>query len=257
MSIIGKNIRKIRGVKNMNQSDFAELFGLKRASIGAYEEGRAEPKLNTLIEIANYFGMSLDDLLLKELSVNSLYRFDIFGEDLAGDVPNNLTPKESLAGILEVPYLELSKRQTYFSSKIDLNRLPVISLPLEKGRRYLSIELGHEAKRGIGLSYGDILVCCLSKEQKPESVELEKVYLFEFEQEFILEKVNAKSMSVLKLGGNNQSSYSKSMDTRQLKKIWELHGSYSVGFIENTPFERRLARLEEKFSELNIDSEKN
>ena len=57
MSKIGNNIRKIRSVKNLNQSDFADLFELKRASIGAYEEGRAEPKINTVIEIANYFGV--------------------------------------------------------------------------------------------------------------------------------------------------------------------------------------------------------
>jgi transcriptional regulator with XRE-family HTH domain len=55
MSKIGSNIRKIRTVKGLNQSQFAELFDLNRARIGAYEEGRAEPKIDVVIEIAKYF----------------------------------------------------------------------------------------------------------------------------------------------------------------------------------------------------------
>ena len=84
MSFIGKNIKKIRTVKKINQVDFAELFGLARASVGSYEEGRAEPKVDTIIAIANHFGISIDLLLKKELTVNELYRFDIFRPELLG-----------------------------------------------------------------------------------------------------------------------------------------------------------------------------
>ncbi|MTI32320.1 helix-turn-helix domain-containing protein, partial [Xanthovirga aplysinae] len=49
MSYIGKNIRKIRSVKKLSQAAFAQLFDLGRATVGAYEEGRAEPKIDTII----------------------------------------------------------------------------------------------------------------------------------------------------------------------------------------------------------------
>tara|TARA_B100000809_G_C14977346_1_gene473198 strand:+ start:185 stop:538 length:354 start_codon:yes stop_codon:yes gene_type:complete len=75
-SILSKNIRKLRSFKNLNQTEFAELFGIKRASIGAYEEGRAEPKLDTLIKITSSFKLSLDDLIVKELTVNQIAKFD-------------------------------------------------------------------------------------------------------------------------------------------------------------------------------------
>lgn len=84
MSFIGKNIKKLRTVKKINQADFADLFGLARASVGSYEEGRAEPKVDTIIAIANHFGISIDLLLKKELTVNELYRFDIFRPELLG-----------------------------------------------------------------------------------------------------------------------------------------------------------------------------
>ncbi|NPA68888.1 MAG: helix-turn-helix transcriptional regulator [Chlorobi bacterium] len=75
MSYIGKNIRKIRISKNLTQTEFAELFNLKRTAVGSYEEGRAEPKINTIIKISDYFNISLDKLLRKELTVNEIFHF--------------------------------------------------------------------------------------------------------------------------------------------------------------------------------------
>ncbi|MFI8377998.1 helix-turn-helix domain-containing protein [Leeuwenhoekiella sp. NPDC079379] len=75
MSFFGKNIRKIRSVKTLSQQSFAELFDLKRGTLGAYEEGRSEPKIETLIKIANYFSIPIDDLLTRELTVNELLKF--------------------------------------------------------------------------------------------------------------------------------------------------------------------------------------
>jgi len=76
MSYFGRNIRKIRNAKNISQSIFADLFNLKRGSIGAYEEGRAEAKIDTVIEIAEYFQLSLDQLLKKELTINEIYHLN-------------------------------------------------------------------------------------------------------------------------------------------------------------------------------------
>ena len=75
MSHIGKNIRKIRMSKKLTQTEFAELFDLKRTAVGSYEEGRAEPKIDTLIKIAEYFKLSLDSLLRKELTINEIFGF--------------------------------------------------------------------------------------------------------------------------------------------------------------------------------------
>lgn len=72
MSFIGQNIKKIRSIKNMSQQGFASLFGLTRASVGAYEEGRAEPKTDTSILIAKHFKLTLDQLITKELTVNNI-----------------------------------------------------------------------------------------------------------------------------------------------------------------------------------------
>lgn len=86
MTNFGKNIKKIRSIQKLSQSNFAELFGLSRASIGAYEEGRAEAKLDIIIKIANYFSITVDDLINQEITVNKLYHFNIFDESISGNV---------------------------------------------------------------------------------------------------------------------------------------------------------------------------
>lgn len=86
MTYFGKNIRKIRSIQKMSQSNLAEIFGLSRASIGSYEEGRAEPKLDIIIKIAKHFSITVDDLVNKEITVNELYHFNIFDENLNSEI---------------------------------------------------------------------------------------------------------------------------------------------------------------------------
>lgn len=109
-SILSKNIRKLRSFKNLNQTEFAELFGVKRASIGAYEEGRAEPKLDTLLKITSYFKLSLDDLIVRELTVNQIAKFD-----KAYSKANSVNP----TSVLEKEIKNLKSKIGNLETKID------------------------------------------------------------------------------------------------------------------------------------------
>ncbi|MDR3024023.1 helix-turn-helix transcriptional regulator [Chryseobacterium sp.] len=72
MSSFGTNIKKIRQVKGLSQKAFADLFDLNRGVISSYEEGRAEPKIETILKVANHFNLNLDKLLTETLQVNQL-----------------------------------------------------------------------------------------------------------------------------------------------------------------------------------------
>ena len=67
---LSKNIKILRKQKHLTQAKFADKIGVKRSVIGAYEEGRSEPKLNLLQDICRYFKVSIDDLLTKDLEKN-------------------------------------------------------------------------------------------------------------------------------------------------------------------------------------------
>jgi DNA-binding XRE family transcriptional regulator len=75
-TVIAKNFRKLRSFKGLNQTEFAEIFGITRSTVGSYEEGRAEPKLDTLIKVADYFKLTVDDIIRKELTVNKIAGFE-------------------------------------------------------------------------------------------------------------------------------------------------------------------------------------
>jgi transcriptional regulator with XRE-family HTH domain len=94
-----KNIKKIRLIKKLSQTALAEIFGIKRSSIGAYEEGRAEPKLEMIIRIANYFSISVDSLVNSELTVNELYGLDVVDSYLS----SSQSSKENFAAIETIP----------------------------------------------------------------------------------------------------------------------------------------------------------
>lgn len=71
MSIAGQNLKYLRKLRGWTQEEFANKLGIKRSLIGAYEEERADPRLDVLEILADMFKLSLDELLLKDLSVTS------------------------------------------------------------------------------------------------------------------------------------------------------------------------------------------
>lgn len=71
MSIAGQNLKYLRKLRGWTQEEFATKLGIKRSLIGAYEEERADPRLDVLEIIADIFKLSLDELLLKDLSNNN------------------------------------------------------------------------------------------------------------------------------------------------------------------------------------------
>jgi transcriptional regulator with XRE-family HTH domain len=60
---INENIRHLRKQQNWTQDQFAQKLMIKRSLVGAYEEGRAEPRLELLQKMAELFGMSVDKLI--------------------------------------------------------------------------------------------------------------------------------------------------------------------------------------------------
>src|ERR1700688_2156931 len=67
MSIAGQNLKYLRKLRGWTQEEFAAKLGIKRSLLGAYEEERAEPRLEVLETISDMFKLTLDELLRKEL----------------------------------------------------------------------------------------------------------------------------------------------------------------------------------------------
>lgn len=71
MSQAGQNLKYLRKLRGWTQEEFANKLHIKRSLVGAYEEERADPRLDVLEIVADMFKLSLDELLLKDISSTS------------------------------------------------------------------------------------------------------------------------------------------------------------------------------------------
>jgi len=156
MSKIGKNIKKLRNIKGLSQQAFADLFELTRGNISSYEELRAEPKIETIIRIANYFGIPLANFIEKDLSVNELLHYNA---ELVLE-PEKLKIAQQLIRIPYVPALYLDDYVHQHKDENFLKQLPYIIVPSNTKTELLALEIGNSENLPAGYNYhnGDILV---------------------------------------------------------------------------------------------------
>jgi transcriptional regulator with XRE-family HTH domain len=62
-SKLAENLKALRKERGWTQQALADRLGLTRPTLGAYEEGRSEPKLSVLIDMAACFDITVDVLV--------------------------------------------------------------------------------------------------------------------------------------------------------------------------------------------------
>lgn len=63
--ILSDNLVRLRKSKNLTQAEFAEIIKYSDKSVSKWETGMSIPNIETLVEIADFYGMTLDDLIKK------------------------------------------------------------------------------------------------------------------------------------------------------------------------------------------------
>ena len=67
-----KKLKKLRFMLGCTQAQMAELLGITVRGYRNYELGAREPSLSVLIKLADYFNVSLDELVGREFPKDSL-----------------------------------------------------------------------------------------------------------------------------------------------------------------------------------------
>jgi len=141
MDIVNRNLKFLRAKESLTQREFAERLGLKQATVGAYEEGRATPPLNILSDLSRLFKVSLDNLINSDLSTLPEKSWRISGKPkrevlaITVDVHNKenveLVTQKASAGYL-----------SGFQDPEFVKELPKISMPvLPRNRTYRAFEI--------------------------------------------------------------------------------------------------------------------
>jgi transcriptional regulator with XRE-family HTH domain len=66
MHTAGENIRKYREQKKVSQEEMAQSLNVTRQTVSSWETGRTEPDLDTLHRIAQYFEVTVEELIYSQ-----------------------------------------------------------------------------------------------------------------------------------------------------------------------------------------------
>ena len=61
--LLGENIKRMRLCRNLTQEEVASHIGVSSQSVSKWERGEGYPDIEMLPSVANYFGVSIDELL--------------------------------------------------------------------------------------------------------------------------------------------------------------------------------------------------
>lgn len=132
MSIANKNMKYLRKLRGWTQEEFATKLRIKRSLLGAYEEERADPRMDVLEAVADMFKLTLDELLRKDISDNkNTYLARRRAQKMAngrGDIP--FVPVKAAAGYL-----------AGFADPEFVDELNTFTLPMLTGGDYRAFEI--------------------------------------------------------------------------------------------------------------------
>ena len=135
MSKAGLNLKYLRKLRGWTQEEFANKLNIKRSLIGAYEEERADPRIDVLEVVADMFKLSLDELLLKDLSnsINTGSYLQKRRMQKMASVERNIihfVPVKAAAGYL-----------TSYADSEFIDELNTFTLPMLSGGNYRAFEI--------------------------------------------------------------------------------------------------------------------
>lgn len=211
MSIAGKNLRHLRKTLGLTQEEFAQKLQIKRSLLGAYEEERAEPRIEVLELVGEIFGHSMDELLLKDLS-----------EEKANFLDRRRAQKMSSSGsaIIMVPVKAAAGYLAGYADPGFLDELNTFTLPMLSAGNYRAFEIIGDSM--LPTPSGSVIVG--EKVENLEEVKPQYTYIVVSRKEGIVYKrvvKEKKSERQLTLMSDNPDYQPYQMDAEDVLELWK------------------------------------
>jgi transcriptional regulator with XRE-family HTH domain len=142
---INENIRFIRKQLSFTQDQFAQKLGIKRSLVGAYEEGRAEPRLELLQAMAALIGSSVDKIIGEDLSTLPLAPASSKEYPRGREVVVVTVDSESKDNIELVPHKAAAGYLNGYADPEFVKELPHFKLPMLKQGTYRAFEISGDS----------------------------------------------------------------------------------------------------------------
>ncbi len=154
MANISSNLKYLRKKKGLTQQQFADSLEIKRSLVGAYEEERAEPKYELLKKFAEFYELSMDELINDKID-------DKWKSKPKGDPANIRVLSISIdsndnENIELVPVKASAGYLNGYSDPEFIGELPKFHLPMFKQGTYRAFEIKGDSM--LPLQSGTIVV---------------------------------------------------------------------------------------------------
>ena len=212
MSQAGQNLKYLRKLRGWTQEEFAVKLNIKRSLIGAYEEERADPRLEVLEIVGDIFKLSLDELLLKDISnTGSNYLAKRRQQKMMTADRNiiHFVPVKAAAGYLA----------GYADSEF-IDELNTFTLPMLAGGNYRAFEIIGDSM--MPTPSGSIIVG--EKINTTEEVKNDQAYIVVSRHEGIVYKRIVKSNKTknkLTLVSDNPQYQPYQVNTEDVVELWQ------------------------------------
>lgn len=144
MTKISQNIKFLRKRERLTQEQLAEKIGIKRSLLGAYEEGRADPRLNNLLAISRIFNVSVDQLISTDINEETIASATTGGSNLK--VLSITVDRDNKENIELVPYKASAGYLNGYADPEYLEHLPKFQLPtLSASGTYRAFEISGDS----------------------------------------------------------------------------------------------------------------
>lgn len=222
---IAENIKHLRKKAGQTQEQFANEVGIKRSLVGAYEEGRAEPRLQTLIRIAEVFNVTADDMISKDLTTAApvMAREKVKVLSITVDQEDNenieLVPQKAAAGYLNG-----------YSDPEYLSDLPRFRLPMLPGNAtYRAFEISGDSM--LPIPSGSIIIGKYL--ESISDIKNGKTYVLLTSQEGVVYKRvfnYIEERGKLYLVSDNKQYSAYEVAPSEVMEVWEAKAFISVQF---------------------------
>ena len=245
MNYLSENLKYLRQRSQLTQQDLAEKLGLKRSHIGAYEEGRATPKIATLIQIISYFDLTLDQLIRDDLSKENHANVPSIGGlkilPIVVDAENEelipIVPVKASAGYLNG-----------FADPEYIGQLPAFNMPvpeLSPGKTYRVFQLKGDSMLPV---HPGAYMFCQFVESLDELRDGQTYVLITKEEGLVYKRVYRQGDSRFLLKSDNPEYEAYSVDAKDLLEIWKADGVLSFNLPQ--PNHLEVSRLSDILSEM-------
>lgn len=237
MKKISANIKFLRKKRNLTQQQFADLLGIKRSMIGAYEEDRASPKMDNMKQIANYFGITVDELVSEKITDKWLderdKKKDKENEIKAGNlrVLSITVDQNDNENIELVPVKASAGYVNGYSDPEFVKELPKFHLPMLQGGTFRAFEIKGDSM--LPIQPGSIVIGEYLDDWK--QIKTNETYVLISKNDGIVYKriiTKSKESKSYILKSDNKAYEPYNIDLEEILEIWKAKAYISTVFPE-------------------------